>query len=370
MLLYIFVILYTIPCADTCILCSWENYTDPETEFSKENFHKKDFFGKHCPKTQSPNGIRITFPKNRYNCCYRKEIVMIRKQLTLWSCLFLFIVSLKAQESTAIGTIPTFKGDPLQVTEYIETDASQSVLISKMLFSKGKIIKKDQFTPEGTLQSTIEYLYSPENLLIEIKGISPQGETESTGTQLKWKYTYEYNDQKQLVSETSWNAQGQQEWTKSSLYSPQGQLVTQKTVKADGTVTLQVNYTYNPDGTKSREETLYGDGKLLKRVIFEYNQESILTKELHYDSAGLYETIAYTYENGQVISVGRYGSTGNLKEVQYRVYENGNVIKTETHNAEGTYIAQEEFAWDSQGNMLYWKTGRSMTRWEYFYGEE
>lgn len=220
---------------------------------------------------------------------------MIRKQLMLWSCLFLFIVSLESQESTAIGTVPSFNGNPIQVTEYAETETSQSVLLSKMFFSEGKIIQKDQFAPDGSLQNSIEYVYSPENLLIEIKGVSPQVDTQNVGEQLKWKYTYTYNDQGQVVSETSWNAQEQQEWTKSSLYSPQGLLVTQRTVKADGTVTSQINYSYNTDGTKASEETLYGDGKLLKRVVFEYNQDGTVAKELHYDSAGLYETIAYTY---------------------------------------------------------------------------
>ena len=120
---------------------------------------------------------------------------MIRKQLMLWSCLFLFIVSLESQESTAIGTIPSFNGNPIQVTEYAETETSQSVLLSKMFFSEGKIIQKDQFAPDGSLQNSIEYVYSPENLLIEIKGVSPQVDTQNVGEQLKWKYTYTYNDQ-------------------------------------------------------------------------------------------------------------------------------------------------------------------------------
>ena len=295
---------------------------------------------------------------------------MIRKQLMLWSCLFLFIVSLESQESTAIGTVPSFNGNPIQVTEYAETETSQSVLLSKMFFSEGKITQKDQFAPDGSLQNGIEYVYSPENLVIEIKGVSPQVDTQNVGEQLKWKYTYTYNDQGQVVSETSWNAQEQQEWTKSSLYSPQGLLVTQRTVKADGTVTSQINYSYNTDGTKASEETLYGDGKLLKRVVFEYNQDGTVAKELHYDSAGLYETIAYTYADGQIVSMGRYSSEGNLKELQHRFYENGNLIKTETHNSEGVCIAQEEFGWDDRGNMLYSKTGGSITRWEFIYGEE
>lgn len=295
---------------------------------------------------------------------------MIRKQLMLWSCLFLFIVSLESQESTAIGTVPSFNGNPLQVTEYAETETSLSVLLSKMFFSEGKITQKDQFAPDGALQNSIEYVYSPENLLIEIKGVSPQVDTQNVGKQLKWKYTYTYNDQGQVVSETSWNAQEQQEWTKSSLYSPQGLLVTQRTVKADGTVTSQINYSYNTDGTKASEETLYGDGKLLKRVVFEYNQDGTVAKELHYDSAGLYETIAYTYADGQIVSMGRYSSEGNLKELQHRFYENGNLIKTETHNSEGVCVAQEEFGWDDRGNRLYSKTGGSITRWEFIYGEE
>lgn len=295
---------------------------------------------------------------------------MIRKQLMLWSCLFLFIVSLESQESTAIGTVPSFNGNPLQVTEYAETDTSLSVLLSKMFFSEGKITQKDQFAPDGALQNSIEYVYSPENILIEIKGVSPQVDAQNVGKQLKWKYTYTYNDQGQVVSETSWNAQEQQEWTKSSLYSPQGLLVTQRTVKADGTVTSQINYSYNTDGTKASEETLYGDGKLLKRVVFEYNQDGTVAKELHYDSAGLYETIAYTYADGQIVSMGRYSSEGNLKELQHRFYENGNLIKTETHNSEGVCVAQEEFGWDDRGNMLYSKTGGSITRWEFIYGEE
>ena len=192
--------------------------------------------------------------------------------------------------------------------------------------------------------------------------------TDAAGTP-KWKYTYEYNEEGQLTTETSWNGLGQTEWVIYTDYTDNGLPAAQRTTNPDGTVTLKKDFTYNESRRKTGETTTYGDGKLLKRVTFEHNPDGTVSREFRYDSNGLYETVVYRYENSQPATISKYSTDGILKDTQHKYYTDGNIIESVTENPDGTVTAREQFIWYINGNLFFKRDTTGITIRDITYGE-
>lgn len=266
-------------------------------------------------------------------------------------------------------------GTPLRVTEYKGPSFDSLAPVKTRTYREGKPEAEQVFGADGAVVSALQYVYNDAGLLAEIRGADAAGV-------LKWAYRFVYDEQSRLEQEISVSVADGQESVESSIlsfYDSSSRLVKRETFSAEGAVTLRETFIYNENGKLAEKNSYYGDETLLKRTVYEYavpEEETARASSApsgavyrirHYDSNGLYETVALEYQDGRVSSVFRYGADGVLKDREARVYAEGKPLRMLTVNADGNVASGSFCLYDWMGNPVLERDSAGITVWEFAY---
>ncbi|WP_297648947.1 hypothetical protein [uncultured Treponema sp.] len=242
-----------------------------------------------------------------------------------------------------LATSPKFSGSPFCVTEYRGASPDSLKKYSVLEFADGRISKERQFGDDGSEKTIVERKFLDDGKISEITGLD-------SSKNVKWRYSYGYDEKGLLASETSYSGSGEVEWRAEYSYNEKSRLSECRTYSAAGALNFTEKYIYTEDGRVKDYSSFYADGKLFKRVEYIYNADSTLAQEKNYDASGFYESVNYSYSNGKTSAVRTLGADGSLKTEETRTFSAGNMIRSVLKNAEGKTVSEKEFFYDWKGN--------------------
>ena len=244
-----------------------------------------------------------------------------------------------------LATSPKFSGSPFCVTEYRGASPDSLKKYSVLEFADGRISKERQFGDDGSEKTIVERKFLDDGKISEITGLD-------SSKNVKWRYSYGYDEKGLLASETSYSGSGEVEWRAEYSYNEKSRLSECRTYSAAGALNFTEKYIYTEDGRVKDYSSFYADGKLFKRVEYIYNADSTLAQEKNYDASGFYESVNYSYSNGKTSAVRTLGADGSLKTEETRTFSAGNMIRSVLKNAEGKTVSEKEFFYDWKGNIV------------------
>ena len=242
-----------------------------------------------------------------------------------------------------LATSPKFSGSPFCVTEYRGASPDSLKKYSVLEFADGRISKERQFGDDGSEKTIVERKFLDDGKISEITGLD-------SSKNVKWRYSYGYDEKGLLASETSYSGSGEVEWRAEYSYNEKSRLSECRTYSAAGALNFTEKYIYTEDGRVKDYSSFYADGKLFKRVEYIYNADSTLAQEKNYDASGFYESVNYSHSNGKASSIKTLGADGSLKTEETRTFFAGNMIRSVLKNAEGKTVSEKEFFYDWKGN--------------------
>lgn len=249
---------------------------------------------------------------------------------------------------------PKFKGSPVCVTEYRGTSPDNLKKYSVLEFADGRIFKERQFSDDGSEKTVVERKFLDDGKISEITGLD-------SSKNVKWRYSYGYDEKGLLSSETSYSGSGEIEWRAEYSYNAKSKISECKTYSAAGVLNFTEKYIYTEDGRIKDYSSFYADGKLFKRVEYLYNADSTLAQQKNYDAGGFYESVNYSYSNGKASSIKTFGADGSLKTEETRTFSAGNMIHSVLKNADGKIVSEKEFFYDWNGNAVMEKNASGIT---------
>ena len=247
-----------------------------------------------------------------------------------------------------------FKGSPVSVTEYRGASPDSLKKYSVIEFADGRIFRERQFGEDGAEKTFVERKFLDDGKISEITGLD-------SSKNVKWRYSYGYDEKGLLASETSYSGNGEVEWRAEYSYNAKSKVSECKTYSAAGVLNFTEKYIYTEDGRIKDYSSFYADGKLFKRIEYLYNADSTLAQQKNYDAGGFYESVNYSYSNGKASSIKTLGADGNLKTEETRTFSAGNMIHSVLKNAEGKTVSEKEFFYDWNGNVAMEKNASVIT---------
>lgn len=247
-----------------------------------------------------------------------------------------------------------FNGSPVVVTEFRGNSPDSLKKFSVLEFADGRILREKQFGDDGSEKTSVERKFLDDGRISEISGID-------SSKNVKWRYSYGYDEKGLLASETSYSGNGEVEWRAEYSYNAKSKVSECKTYSAAGVLNFTEKYIYTEDGRIKDYSSFYADGKLFKRVEYLYNADSTLAQQKNYDAGGFYESVNYSYSNGKAVSVRTLGADGSLKTEETRTFSSGNMIHSVLKNAEGKTVSEKEFFYDWNGNVAMEKNASGIT---------
>ena len=249
---------------------------------------------------------------------------------------------------------PKFKGSPVSVTEYRGASPDSLKKYSLIEFADGRIFRERQFGEDGAEKTFVERKFLDDGKISEITGLD-------SSKNVKWRYSYGYDEKGLLASETSYSGNGEVEWRAEYSYNAKSKVSECKTYSVAGALNFTEKYIYTEDGRIKDYSSFYADGKLFKRVEYLYNADSTLAQQKNYDAGGFYESVNYSYSNGKASSIKTLGADGSLKTEETRTFSSGNMIHSVLKNAEGKIVSEKEFFYDWNGNVAMEKNASGIT---------
>lgn len=249
---------------------------------------------------------------------------------------------------------PKFKGSPVSVTEYRGASPDSLKKYSLIEFADGRIFRERQFGEDGAEKTFVERKFLDDGKISEITGLD-------SSKNVKWRYSYGYDEKGLLASETSYSGNGEVEWRAEYSYNAKSKVSECKTYSVAGALNFTEKYIYTEDGRIKDYSSFYADGKLFKRVEYLYNADSTLAQQKNYDAGGFYESVNYSYSNGKASSIRTLGADGSLKTEETRNFSAGNMIHSVLKNAEGKIVSEKEFFYDWNGNVAMEKNASGIT---------
>lgn len=266
----------------------------------------------------------------------------------------IFAQSALPDSKNSLTASPMFKGSPVCVTEYRGVSPDSLKKYSVLEFADGRILKERQFSDDGSEKTVVERKFLEDGKISEITGLD-------SSKNVKWRYSYGYDEKGLLSSETSYSGSGEVEWRAEYLYNAKSKVSKCRTYSAAGVLNFTEKYIYTDDGRIKDYSSFYTDGKLFKRVEYLYNADSSLAQEKNYDVGGFYESVNYSYSNGKAVSVRTLGADGSFKTEETRTFSAGNMIHSVLKNAEGKIVSEKEFFYDWNGNAVMEKNASGIT---------
>ena len=266
----------------------------------------------------------------------------------------IFAQSALPDSKNNLAASPMFKGSPVSVTEYRGASPDSLKKYSVLEFADGRILKERQFSDDGSEKTVVERKFLDDGKISEITGLD-------SSKNVKWRYSYGYDEKGLLLSETSYSGSGEVEWRAEYSYNAKSKVSERKTYSASGVLNFTEKYIYTEDGRIKDYSSFYADGKLFKRVEYLYNADSTLAQQKNYDAGGFYESVNYSYSNGKAVSVRTLGADGSLKTEETRTFSAGNMIHSVLKNAEGKTVSEKEFFYDWNGNAVMEKNASGIT---------
>ena len=178
-----------------------------------------------------------------------------------------------------------------------------------------------------------KYKHTFNELGLEIES----AEYSATG-QLADKVVYEYTDDKQLASQSCFDANGNLVWKISGVFDKNGKKIEENEYDGKGSMVGKTIYKY--DGDSSIDETYYNSqGNLIWKNTYLYNQEKKLVESRGYFSNGTLD----------VKKVYVYNTDGTLSEINSYNYLNEQVEREQyVYNADGLLLEQALYGSDGK----------------------
>jgi antitoxin component YwqK of YwqJK toxin-antitoxin module len=314
---------------------------------------------------------------------------MRRKIVTLITCTSLAVMALSACGSKVNNVTTGNKTSTDNVQEELQTvlseestDKTDTVLKTQTLYL---CTKETYYDENGVITSQCEYEYDEYGN--KTKVVNTNGDGSVTVVQ----YTREYDDNNNILKETSYNEDGTSEEAYEATYYSSGE-IKERTNYYNGVIGDY--YEYDENGNSLLHISYY-DGEEYYRYAYEYDQngneikstcttedgETVTTYEYASNNTLLHE-VSY-YSDGTVKEDITYDSYGNaISDIYYGEYEsdysyeneydyNGNLIKNTVYNSDelsyyviydyddnGNCILMEDYDGDS-------KTPYEVSEWEY-----
>ncbi len=235
---------------------------------------------------------------------------------------------------------------------------NESGMITNRIFYRGDSIER-----QAVYNDSMRYEISSDGVLqwITYITLNADGQIEEEYTQLasgeEWGTYYNYNDNGQVVLETSLNADNEMLSATQYLYDKKGLLSMQTEVGSDGQVGMIIHNTYTRKG-KLSDVVIYGsDDMLIQHQTYKYDSQGNEIEERYVNSEGAEFYLSQTeYEDNLPVKRSRKGT--NIYDQLYVITNADGHMQTEviyeSENVDGedVIILRTERLCDKSGNWI------------------
>ena len=214
----------------------------------------------------------------------------------------------------------------------------------------GKLVKYEDYSTDGTLDSYFMHTYDASGNCIETDYYRGDGTRENV-----LAYTFDADGNTTKAESWYYNEDGTLWQHSVYTYTADGTEEWMERYGDDGTLAWQSKNWYDTDGNRIESENYDADGTLEGRYRYSYDANGNQIKREKYSASGKLEFwFEYTYDaNGETTKDEYYDADGTLESwTEYVRDDSGRTTERRSYKGDGTLSSKYTYAYDADGNEI------------------
>ena len=225
-------------------------------------------------------------------------------------------------------------------TYYQEENREETAFLT--LSDNGNLSIAEFDYSEGTLRKTYDGTLVTESVLL------------SEENEILLRTVYQYDKNKQLLSQTEYDGSGSVVGRIVNQYNNQNMLTKTIVYDGSGNITNYTTFNYDHNNNPIKEINYFADGTIQSQVLREFNEKNRVSKETWLNTDGSIEfCYGYDYDSNGYVYKSTVYNTDNVTVIsQYTLFtrnDAGTVIETNTYSASNSLM--EKILYNNNGFM-------------------